>query len=644
MEHASDQDDSGGQTLLRGVVEGDTIIHHTAGSHQHDVSVIHNCYCFNCEESHATTTLLPTNIPLFREIIILALTCPDCHFRHSSVTFGGKLQERGSRIRLQVCNVADLNRCIVKSDSATLQVIFPSSSSNSSHDDGGDNDNTANAENNDSGVENSAEQNSGPLEFEIPATTQQGTVAPLEGILLRAASNLEAQQPERLRLGDLDNFYRCKTVIERLRYCCNSNKGELEGEGKHEKGDQEDVVVNNTQGTEKRFPFVVVLDDPAGNSFIESTTVPKDPAVSIEYYDRSPTQDMMLGLQPSQAARDTGRIEDANLDHKNTSNGTDKMQTVLALTEIDSMKTTHNKSPENTEESPSANNISKAATFTTPCPNCQETAETNMCVTDIPHFKEIVIMSMVCDSCGYRNSDIKAGGSIPTHGTRTILSIQSKDDLQRELLLSDTAGVQIPEIELELGEGGGLGGGGAYTTVEGLIKKLLDRLREANPFAFGDAAEQHHLTNDGGEFSTTPLHSKYRDFLAKLKNIGDGNMMTVTLILNDPLSNSFIGPLPKDASTLSKRAQREGNSECYNNHDDNGLVVEVFERTFEQNEALGLNYLKTENYAPDINTDYGTDRMEGTTAGRSYTPGGPDHPHPVAKAPVDKDTTIMGNQ
>ena len=606
MEHASDQDDSGNQNQ-------------TGGSDQDDVSVIRNCYCPNCEENHATTTLLPTSIPFFREIIILALTCPDCHFRHSSVMSGGKIQERGSRIRLHVSTVDDLNRCIVKSDSATLRVLFPSS--------------TSSIDGNDSGPDTTgiAEEN-GPLEFEIPATTQQGTVAPLEGILLRAASNLEAQQPERLRLGDLDNFYRCKVVIEKLRYSCHSDSVELEGDRKHEKGDQEDKAVNNIQRAEKTFPFEVVLDDPAGNSFIESTTAPvKDPDVSIEYYDRSPTQDISLGLQPTQTVRDT-------------SNGANMMKTVVTSTEMDSKSNAHTDTLESTIEHSSTNNISKAATFTTPCPNCQESAETNMCMTDIPHFKEIVIMSMVCESCGYRNSDIKAGGPVPTHGTRTILSIQSSDDLQRELLLSDTAGVQIPEIELELGEGGGLGGGGAYTTVEGLIKKLLDRLREANPFAFGDAATKHHLTNDGGVFSTTPLHSKYRDFLLKLKNIRDGNMMPVTLILNDPLSNSFIGPLPKDASELSKLAQKQGNTDCYNTHVDRGLVVEVFERTFEQNEALGLNSLKTENYAPNLCSNYGTDRMEANTAGRSYTPGGPDHPHPVAKAPVDGDTTIMGDQ
>ena len=58
---------------------------------------------------------------------------------------------------------------------------------------------------------------------------------------------------------------------------------------------------------------------------------------------------------------------------------------------------------------------------------------------------------------------------------------------------------------------------------------------------------------------------------------------------------------------MCKQAQKEGNSDCYKNHVDDGLAVEVFNRTFKQNEALGLNCLKTENYNSIVDTDYGTD-------------------------------------
>ena len=36
-----------------------------------------------------------------------------------------------------------------------------------------------------------------------------------------------------------------------------------------------------------------------------------------------------------------------------------------------------------------------------------------MCVTDIPHFKEVIIMTLNCEECGYRSNEIKGGGAIP---------------------------------------------------------------------------------------------------------------------------------------------------------------------------------------------------------------------------------------
>ena len=56
------------------------------------------------------------------------------------------------------------------------------------------------------------------------------------------------------------------------------------------------------------------------------------------------------------------------------------------------------------------------------------------------------------------------------------------------------------------------------------------------------------------------------------------------MILDDPLSNSFIFPIGD------------------NNKNDTRLKKEEYERTFEQNEDLGINDMKVENYEND-NTD-----------------------------------------
>jgi C4-type Zn-finger protein len=231
------------------------------------------------------------------------------------------------------------------------------------------------------------------------------------------------------------------------------------------------------------------------------------------------------------------------------------------------------------------------------------------------------------------------GGAIPKYGNRITVTVRSTEELGREVLKSDTAGLAIPEIELELDEGGL---DGVYTTIEGLLDKLRDRLTKANPFGSGDSARKQHRENDGGEFSRlSPNTERYLAFLQKLKDMQDGLLLPFTLIISDPLSNSFVGPIPGDAVALSLQAEKEGNSRCYEEYVDTGMTVEEYERTQEQNEILGLNDMKTEKYGAEV--DYGTDQLEEDPDRiRRLDVRGPDHPHEVGMAPVEGDTTVMG--
>lgn len=53
----------------------------------------------------------------------------------------------------------------------------------------------------------------------------------------------------------------------------------------------------------------------------------------------------------------------------------------------------------------------------------------------------------------------------------------------------------------------------------------------------------------------------------------------VTLILDDPAGNSYVQALTDDGSL------------------DDRLTIERYDRSYEQNEELGLNDIKTENYS-----------------------------------------------
>lgn len=89
-----------------------------------------------------------------------------------------------------------------------------------------------------------------------------------------------------------------------------------------------------------------------------------------------------------------------------------------------------------------------------------------MCTTTIPYFKEIIVMAFTCPNCGIKTSEVKVGGEITEKGKRITLKVKNPKDLERDVFKSQTAGLSIPEIELELSYGTL---GGIYTTVEGIL-------------------------------------------------------------------------------------------------------------------------------------------------------------------------------
>jgi zinc finger protein len=120
----------------------------------------------------------------------------------------------------------------------------------------------------------------------------------------------------------------------------------------------------------------------------------------------------------------------------------------------------------------------------TPCYVCTKMGSVQMCTSSIPYFKEIIIMAFVCDHCGYRNSEIKEGGGIGEKAKRITFSVTDPDDLCRDIFKSDTSKFTIKELDFDM-ESGSMGS--LYTTVEGLVGKLIEELEKNNPFGQGDS-------------------------------------------------------------------------------------------------------------------------------------------------------------
>jgi len=174
-----------------------------------------------------------------------------------------------------------------------------------------------------------------------------------------------------------------------------------------------------------------------------------------------------------------------------------------------------------------------------------------MCTATIPFFKEIIIMAFSCEKCGHKSSEIKQGGGISDKATKITFNFQHPDDLNRDIFKSDTTFLKVPELDMEL-QPGTLGS--MYTTIEGILDKIVTHLEEVNPFGKGDSKTESDT---------------FLSFLDKLRVLKEGNK-PFTLELDDPLSNCFI---------YNPKAPQE----------DPQIRVEVYERTAEQDDELGIS-------------------------------------------------------
>lgn len=216
------------------------------------------------------------------------------------------------------------------------------------------------------------------------------------------------------------------------------------------------------------------------------------------------------------------------------------------------------------EEEPAGNDKEdlrdEVLSFNTNCPECNAPASTNMKLVQIPHFKEVIIMATNCDSCGHRTNEVKSGGATEEKGTKITLHITDPSDMTRDVLKSETCGVLIPELNFELGMAAV---GGKFTTLEGLLKDIKDLIVSKNPFICGDSG-----TSDRVE--------KLKAFGEKIDKIIAGEL-DVHFVLDDPAGNSYL-------------------QNVYAPDPDPEMTTEKYTRTFQQNEDLGLNDMKTEGY------------------------------------------------
>ncbi|RVD84881.1 uncharacterized protein DFL_003218 [Arthrobotrys flagrans] len=339
------------------------------------------------------------------------------------------------------------------------------------------------------------------LELEIPA--QRGQLTTVEGLLRGVLEDLEVDQEKRKDV-DKENFYKIEAFLEKARKMLEEHK---------EKG---------------IYPWTLELDDPAGNSWVQPIIEDLRGKWTRTDYPRSREQNEALSLNPDEQPA--------------------QKQEISTLSAGDDVQI----------------NKDEVYSFPASCPTCTMHAVTNMKMVDIPHFKEVVIMSTICDHCGYKSNEVKTGGAVPSKGRRITLKVTEPEDLARDILKSETCALSIPEIKLDLTPGTL---GGRFTTLEGLLTQVYEELKG-------------RIFNGDESDSMDPAEkARWEGFFGGLTAAKEGKI-PYTVILEDPLAASYLQNL-------------------YAPDVDPNMTTEDYDRTEEQNEDLGLNDMVTEGYEED---------------------------------------------
>jgi len=344
------------------------------------------------------------------------------------------------------------------------------------------------------------------LDIEVPAG--RGQLTNVEGLLSMILEDLELQQPARK-----EQIPEVWAKIEEV------------------------IAKGHKMIAGESFPFRVLLDDPSGNSWIEPDQKDGVGKWSRVEYARSPEQNESLGLGE-------GEEED------------------------ETTATTGQPSAATFEDDDIIPN--EVYSFPATCPGCTHHCVTHMKMVEIPHFKQVVIMSTVCEQCGYRSNEVKTGGEVPEKGKKITLKVEGASDLGRDILKSESCALECPELNLSVNPGTL---GGRFTTVEGLLTQVRDDLHK-QIFDVGDDI------GAGGDSLPSEAKQNWKSFFDGIEEAINGEKK-FTVILTDPLASSYIQNLCSPDA-------------------DPQIESEEYERTAEEEEDLGLSDMKTEGYVDEV--------------------------------------------
>ena len=163
-----------------------------------------------------------------------------------------------------------------------------------------------------------------------------------------------------------------------------------------------------------------------------------------------------------------------------------------------------------------------------PCPTCNTEIEYLYTTENIPYFSDILIISAICPSCGYKFVDTQ----MLKHGepVRYVYRTATPEDLAVRVMRSMSASIEIPELGVRIDPGPTCQG--FVSNIEGVLDRIV--LAIGSAIVDGDDEERENA----------------RLLLEKIARVKCGEL-SVTFILEDPNGNSAIVADSAEKSTYT---------------------------------------------------------------------------------------------
>jgi zinc finger protein len=169
-----------------------------------------------------------------------------------------------------------------------------------------------------------------------------------------------------------------------------------------------------------------------------------------------------------------------------------------------------------------------------PCPVCSQSGKVKMIshIDEIPYFGEHTQVTLLCDSCGWRQTDF-----IPAEGKKAgawSLVIDAEEKLTARVVRSSSCTVSLPELDIQVNPGSNATG--YVSNVEGVMQRFLDIIRmiERDLVAEVDALE------DNERATATEHMATLQNMKLAIGQLGEPKANPLTIVLLDPHGHSMI--------------------------------------------------------------------------------------------------------